>query len=115
MRNVVQLCLAANNYYSAHVNETTLFSFLALIAIALVWKWQIASLPEDIHSEKQTRWSTDKKNYYTRNSEFYQPAGADLQIAAIIKMGSKGEIVFILNKGSVKGLRPGCYAANLLV
>ena len=45
MRNVVQLCLAANNIL---LMRKWNHAFL-LLAIALAWKWQIASLPEDIH------------------------------------------------------------------
>ena len=56
MRNAVQLCLAANNIL--HMRKGNC-AFL-LLAIALAWKWQIASLPEDIHSKKQTQWLNDK-------------------------------------------------------
>ena len=45
MRNAVQLCLAANNILHMRKGNR---AFL-LLAIALAWKWQIASLPEDIH------------------------------------------------------------------
>ena len=45
MRNAVQLCLAANNI--RHMCKGNR-AFLRL-AIALAGKWQIASLPEDIH------------------------------------------------------------------
>ena len=45
MRNAVQLCLAANNILHMHKGNR---AFLLLV-IALVWKWQIASLNEDIH------------------------------------------------------------------
>ena len=56
MRNAVQLCLAANNILHMRKGNR---AFL-LLAIALVWKWQIASLPKDIHlKKKQTRWSND--------------------------------------------------------
>ena len=49
MRNAVQLCLAkclaANNILHMRKGNR---AFL-LLAIALAWKWQIASLPKDIH------------------------------------------------------------------
>ena len=45
MRNVVQLCLAANNILFSW-NETTLFSILRSL---LGEKWQISLLPKDIH------------------------------------------------------------------
>ena len=45
MCNAVQLCLAANNILHMRKGNR---AFL-LLAIALAWKWQIASLPEDIH------------------------------------------------------------------
>ena len=45
MRHAVQLCLAANNIL--HKREGNR-AFL-LLAIALAGKWQIASLPKDIH------------------------------------------------------------------
>ena len=48
MRNAVQLCLAANNILHMRKGNR---AFL-LLAIALVWKWQIASLPKDIHLKK---------------------------------------------------------------
>ena len=57
MCNVVQLCLATNIFCSC-VNETSLFSFLRSL---LHEKWQIASIPEDIHYKKQTWCSNDKK------------------------------------------------------
>ena len=44
MRNVVQLFLAANTIL---LMRKWNHAFL-LLAIALAWKWQIASLPEDI-------------------------------------------------------------------
>ena len=44
MRNVVQLCFAANNVL---LMRKWNHAFL-ILAIALAWKWQIASLPEDI-------------------------------------------------------------------
>ena len=55
MGNVIQLCLATNNIL---LMRKWNYAFL-LLAIALVWKWQIASLPEDIPYKKQTRWSND--------------------------------------------------------
>ena len=45
MRNAIQLCLAANNILHMHKGN---HAFL-LLAIALAWKWQIASFPKDIH------------------------------------------------------------------
>ena len=45
MHNAVQLCLASNNIL--HMRKGNC-AFL-LLAITLAWKWQIASLPEDIH------------------------------------------------------------------
>ena len=54
MRNVVQLCLAANNNLLIRKRKHAF-----LLAIALAWKWLIASLPQDI-TKKQTRWSSDK-------------------------------------------------------
>ena len=45
MRNAIQLCLAANNILHMHKGN---HAFL-LLAITLAQKWQIASLPEDIH------------------------------------------------------------------
>ena len=48
--------LAANNILHMHKGNR---AFL-LLAIALAWKWQIASLQEDISLKKQTRWSNDK-------------------------------------------------------
>ena len=45
MRNVVLICLAANNILLMRKwNQAFL-----LLVIALRWKWQTASLPEDIH------------------------------------------------------------------
>ena len=44
MRNVIQLFLAANTIL---LMRKWNHAFL-LLAIALAWKWQIASLPEDI-------------------------------------------------------------------
>ena len=55
MGNVIQLCLATNNIL---LMRKWNHAFL-LLAIPLVWKWQIASLPEDIPYKKQTRWSND--------------------------------------------------------
>ena len=55
MRNAVQLCLAANNIL---LMRKWNHNFL-LLAIALAWKWQIASLLK-IFIYKQTRWSNDK-------------------------------------------------------
>ena len=52
---VIQLCLATNNIL---LMRKWNHAFL-LLAIALAWKWQIASLPEDIPYKKQTRWSND--------------------------------------------------------
>jgi len=49
MRNAVQLCLAANNIL--HVCKGNR-AFL-LLAIALAWKWQIASPPEGIHEKNK--------------------------------------------------------------
>ena len=43
-------CLAANNILLKHKGN---HAFL-LLGIALVWKWQIASFPKDIHYRKQT-------------------------------------------------------------
>ena len=45
MRNAVQQCWAAKNILLKRKGNR---AFL-LLAIALAWKWQIASLPEDIH------------------------------------------------------------------
>ena len=45
MRNVVQQCLAANNI----LLKLKLNHAFLVVVIALAWKWQIASLPEDIH------------------------------------------------------------------
>ena len=45
MRKAVQLCLAANNILLMRKGNR---AFL-LLAIALAWKWQISSLPKDIH------------------------------------------------------------------
>ena len=50
MRNAVQLCLACvwrQMIFCTCVKETVLFS------IALAWKWQMASLPEDIHKKNK--------------------------------------------------------------
>ena len=55
MGNVIQLCLATNN---SLLMRKWNHAFL-LLAIALVWKRQIASLPEDIPYKKQTRWVND--------------------------------------------------------
>ena len=59
MRTVIQLCLAyclaANNILLMHEWN---YTFL-LVAIALEWKWQIASLLK-IVLKKQTRWLNDK-------------------------------------------------------
>ena len=44
MRNVAQLCLAANNILLLRIWN---HAFL-LLALSLVWKWQIDSIPEDI-------------------------------------------------------------------
>ena len=54
MCNAVQQCLAANNILLMRKGNR---AFL-LLAIALAWKWQIASLPKDIHSKNI--WLNDK-------------------------------------------------------
>ena len=54
MRNVVQLCLAANTGNILLMRKWN-HAFL-LLAIALGWKWQSASLPdEDIHYKKKNK------------------------------------------------------------
>ena len=49
MRNGVQLCLAANNILHMRKGNR---AFL-LLAIALAWKRQMASLPEDIQQKNK--------------------------------------------------------------
>ena len=49
MRNAIQLCLAANNLLLMCKGNC---AFLLLV-IAFAWKWQIASLPEDIHEKNK--------------------------------------------------------------
>ena len=49
MRNAVQLCLAANNILLMRKGNRA----FRLLAIALAWKWQIASLPKDIHQKNK--------------------------------------------------------------
>ena len=46
MRNVFQLCLAANNILLMRKRNP---AFLFLVIAPPLKKWQIASLPEDIH------------------------------------------------------------------
>ena len=61
MCNAVQLCLAANNILHMRKGNCAFF----LLAIALAWKWQFASLPR-IFIKKQTLWLNDKAiNYWT--------------------------------------------------
>ena len=62
-RNVVQPCLAANNILPMRKWN---HAFL-LLAVALAWKWQIASPI----IKKQTRWSNDKTTAKSRY--FAQP------------------------------------------
>ena len=56
MRNVVQLCLAANNILLIRKYESTLFSFLRSLLR------ENGSLPK-IFVKKQARWLNDKVNY----------------------------------------------------
>ena len=49
MRNVVQLCLAANNILLKHKRNHT----FPLLVIALVLKWDINSHSKDIHEKKK--------------------------------------------------------------
>ena len=56
MRNVVQLCLAANNILLIRKYESTLFSFLRSLLR------ENGSLPK-IFIKKQARWLNDKVNY----------------------------------------------------
>ena len=55
MRNVIQLCLVANNILLMCKWNHAFFP----LAITLVWKWLIVLLPEDFHL-KQTWWTIDK-------------------------------------------------------
>ena len=59
-------CLAANNIL--HMRKGN-HAFL-LLAIALAWKWQIASLPKDIHEKKRTNSLIEwLNNYWSRLSQ----------------------------------------------
>ena len=65
MCNVVQLCLAANNIRLMRKGN----HFFLLLAITLAWKWQIASLPEDIRQKTNAVIECWNNNYWTQLSQ----------------------------------------------